>query len=262
MSYKARKFVQESYNENNLLAKQILVAYLSNKNHVIKPETFEENYGVDIVTEWNGKQYLFEVEMKHGYDFTSKENFPFKTVSFCGRKDKWKKLNYEYCIINKNNYAAIFCNSENIFKEEYREKLYINTEHRQGEDMFYRVPLDFCIFRSPEQFFKENYIENWNKLNNNALNKIIIAGGRDFSDYDLLKEFCDKKISNLSNIEIVSGTAKGADSLGEKYAKEKGYSIKQFKPDWSIGKIAGILRNEQMANYANVLIAFWDGNSK
>jgi hypothetical protein len=262
MSYEARKFVQESYNQNNLLAKQILVAYLVSKNHIIKPDSFKENYGVDIVTEWKGEEYLFEVEMKQGYNFVDKKTFPFKTVSFCGRKEKWKNLNYEYCIINKNNYAAIFCNSSSIFKDEYKENLYINTEHRQGQDMFYRVPVDLCSFRTPEEFFKDNYLEIWDGLMDKTLYKVIIAGGRDFSDYDTLKDFCDKTLSEYKNIEIVSGTARGADSLGEKYAQEKGYFLKQFKPDWNIGKMAGILRNEQMGNYSNALIAFWDGNSK
>jgi hypothetical protein len=93
--------------------------------------------------------------------------------------------------------------------------------------------------------------------------KVIIAGGRDFSDYQLLVEKCDKYLANKTNIEIVSGTAKGADSLGERYAKERGYSLKTFPADWAaFGKRAGYLRNEQMANYANALIAFWDGESR
>jgi hypothetical protein len=93
--------------------------------------------------------------------------------------------------------------------------------------------------------------------------KVIIAGGRDFSDYQLLVEKCDKYLANQTNIEIVSGTAKGADSLGERYAKDKGYNVKPFPADWAaFGKRAGYLRNEQMANYANALIAFWDGESR
>jgi hypothetical protein len=93
--------------------------------------------------------------------------------------------------------------------------------------------------------------------------KVIIAGGRDFSDYQLLVEKCDKYLANKTNIEIVSGTAKGADSLGARYAKDKGYSVKTFPADWAaFGKRAGYLRNEQMANYANALIAFWDGESR
>ena len=93
--------------------------------------------------------------------------------------------------------------------------------------------------------------------------KVIIAGGRTFNDYDLLCQNCDKALSLQTEIEIVSGTANGADKLGEKYAKEKGYPIKQFPADWDkYGKSAGYKRNEEMAKYADALIAFWDGKSK
>ena len=66
-----------------------------------------------------------------------------------------------------------------------------------------------------------------------------------------------------TEIEIVSGTANGADKLGEKFAKENGYPIKQFPADWDKnGKGAGYIRNAQMAEYADALIVFWDGKSK
>ena len=93
--------------------------------------------------------------------------------------------------------------------------------------------------------------------------KVIIAGGRTFNDYDLLCRNCDKALSLQTEIEIVSGTANGADKLGEKYANEKGYLIKQFPADWGkYGKSAGYKRNEEMAKYADALIAFWDSKSK
>src|SRR5690242_7305650 len=92
--------------------------------------------------------------------------------------------------------------------------------------------------------------------------KVIIAGTRHFTDYKLLKEYCDVILSNQSDIEIVSGGARGADALGEQYAKENGYPIKQFLPDWDkYGRLAGPLRNEEMARYADALIAFWDNKS-
>jgi len=92
--------------------------------------------------------------------------------------------------------------------------------------------------------------------------KVIIAGSRNFNDYETLKEICDFMLSRQTDIEIVSGVAKGADLLGERYAKEKGYSIKQFPANWSIGKQAGYVRNEEMAQYADAAIVFWDGKSK
>jgi len=93
--------------------------------------------------------------------------------------------------------------------------------------------------------------------------KVIIAGGREFNNYELLKSSCDRILIRQSNIEIVSGKALGADKLGEDYAKEKGYKIKEFPADWiKYKKGAGPIRNKQMAEYADGLIAFWDGQSK
>lgn len=94
--------------------------------------------------------------------------------------------------------------------------------------------------------------------------KVIIAGGRDFEDYSLLYQTCEKAfVLQHQNIEVVSGTASGADRIGEKYAKEKEYTIKKFPADWDKnGKKAGYIRNEEMAKYADALIAFWDGKSK
>jgi hypothetical protein len=92
--------------------------------------------------------------------------------------------------------------------------------------------------------------------------KVIIAGSRNFNDYNLLKSSCDNLLTQFNNIEIVSGTARGADKLGERYAREKGYSIKEFPANWNLGKSAGYIRNDEMAQYADMLIAFWDGTSK
>ena len=93
--------------------------------------------------------------------------------------------------------------------------------------------------------------------------KVVIAGGRTFDNYSFLKEKCDEILKDIVDVEIVSGTAKGADKLGEQYSIEKGYGLKQFPADWGkFGKSAGIRRNEQMADYGDMLIAFWDGKSK
>ena len=92
--------------------------------------------------------------------------------------------------------------------------------------------------------------------------KVIIAGGRDFKDYDLLCKKCDKILASQTDIEIVSGTAYGADKLGERYSSERGYPIKQFPANWKLGKSAGYIRNKEMAEYGDALIAFWDGKSK
>jgi len=93
--------------------------------------------------------------------------------------------------------------------------------------------------------------------------KVIIAGGRDFNDYDFLKSKVDKILSMRDNIEIVSGVANGADKLGELYAIEYNHKIKRFPADWGrFNRQAGYIRNIEMADYADALIVFWDGKSK
>ena len=93
--------------------------------------------------------------------------------------------------------------------------------------------------------------------------KVIIAGSRNFNNYKKLCEYCDIMLSNTNNVEIVSGTAAGADRLGMKYAIDRLLVLKEFPADWdTFGKSAGYKRNEQMAQYADALIAFWDGKSK
>jgi len=111
--------------------------------------------------------------------------------------------------------------------------------------------------------------------------RIIIAGGRDFTEYKLLDKECNKIFVQLAQegnfsvdvntsrkqIEIICGKAKGADTLGKQFGKQYQLPIKYFLADWDgLGKKAGYIRNEQMAKYAEedngVLIAFWDKESR
>ncbi len=95
--------------------------------------------------------------------------------------------------------------------------------------------------------------------------KVIVAGCRDFADYELLKEKCDFYLQNKKpeNIVIVSGHASGADALGERYAQERGYELETFPADWKAsGRAAGPIRNAKMASVAHTLIAFWNGKSR
>jgi len=93
--------------------------------------------------------------------------------------------------------------------------------------------------------------------------KVIIAGSRDFSDYTLLTDVMDQLLKDEPEVEIVSGTARGADSLGERYAADKGYKLTKFPADWNTyGKSAGYRRNVEMADYADGCVVFWDSISK
>ena len=113
--------------------------------------------------------------------------------------------------------------------------------------------------------------------------KVIIAGSRNFNDYDFLEDKCIEVLKpyidkwylsgylseDRDNLEIVSGAARGADILGEKFARKRGLKIKRFPAQWGkYKKSAGFIRNREMAKYASsnndhgVLIAFWDGESR
>ena len=90
--------------------------------------------------------------------------------------------------------------------------------------------------------------------------KVIIAGGRDFEDYMLLLQTVAKV--NFGITEVVSGGAHGADTLGEFFARDLDIPLKRFVANWGKhGRSAGPIRNGEMADYADALIAFWDGKS-
>lgn len=104
---------------------------------------------------------------------------------------------------------------------------------------------------------------NYTLINYSVGMKIIVAGSRSFNEYNTLKSKLDHFLSKINHPVIVSGTANGADKLGEKYAKEKDFKIKRFPANWDKhGKRAGYLRNEEMAKYADGCVVFWDGESK
>lgn len=93
---------------------------------------------------------------------------------------------------------------------------------------------------------------------------IAIVGSRKFTDYEFLKSEIEKFISekSLDDVVIVSGGAKGADSLAEKFADENEYETLIFLPEWEkFGRDACHLRNTQIIENADVVFAFWDGIS-
>jgi len=97
--------------------------------------------------------------------------------------------------------------------------------------------------------------------------KVIIAGGRDFDDYKYMSSKLTELFENSAyfkgiTIKIISGMAKGADSLAIRYADEHKLTKILFPANWkAYPRIAGFLRNNDMLSIATHLIAFWDGKS-
>ena len=112
--------------------------------------------------------------------------------------------------------------------------------------------------------------------------KVIVAGGRDCNDYELVKKTLDNILKNVKEVTIVSGACStgvktftrpdgtsvcGADGLGEKYAAERGYTVEVYPANWAgLGKAAGFIRNQEMANACTPAVdgcvCFWDGQSR
>lgn len=95
--------------------------------------------------------------------------------------------------------------------------------------------------------------------------RLVIAGSRGFEDYSALSGAVDdflKQLAPKRPVTIVSGTARGADRLGEQYARQKGYALEEYPANWHyFGKAAAVKRNAQMAEIADAAIVFWDGQS-
>lgn len=96
----------------------------------------------------------------------------------------------------------------------------------------------------------------------------MVVGTRTFDDYKTMCYILDPILKEKRNVVIISGGAKGADSLAEKYAKDHGHELKVFYAEWDkYGKSAGYKRNEVMHKYISQfekkqVVAFWDGVSK
>ena len=100
------------------------------------------------------------------------------------------------------------------------------------------------------------------------MTRMIIAGSRDFQDYNLMCSHLDEITAAIQDeIEVISGHAPGADTLGERYARERGLEVRRFPARWDqLGRAAGVARNRQMIDYIRqespIAVFFWDGRSR
>lgn len=91
--------------------------------------------------------------------------------------------------------------------------------------------------------------------------RTIIAGSRNITDIDVIRKAAAE--CGWMPTVVISGTARGVDTLGEQWAKENNVPVEQYPANWNkYGRAAGYRRNEQMARHAQALIAIWDGHSR
>lgn len=119
---------------------------------------------------------------------------------------------------------------------------------------------------------------DWREIHDEkSVFRVIVAGSRGFSDFKLMCESLDYFLQHYEHVVIVSGTAEGADKLGEEYAQLRGLYYATFPADWypngkgpyikgkgyaGLDRSAGYKRNVQMGDYANGAVLYWDGSSK
>jgi hypothetical protein len=93
--------------------------------------------------------------------------------------------------------------------------------------------------------------------------KLAIIGSRSFNNYELMKSTITSNFEGIKIALILSGGARGADSLAEVLGKELGIPVKVILPDWKhYGKKAGLIRNTEIIKESDAIAAFWDGSSR
>lgn len=140
------RFSANAFNAYDDWGKDIIKAFLNNRGHIIVPNP--DRYGVDLYSDKEGKLYRWEVEVKTGSAWRTAQDFPYDTVSFLGRKEKWKDFGFYYCIICKVTEAILIAHSDIIFQDAFRVEKYIGE--REEVQRFYHVPKELCTFTSTE----------------------------------------------------------------------------------------------------------------
>ena len=95
------------------------------------------------------------------------------------------------------------------------------------------------------------------------MRRIIVAGSRSFDDYFTLRRILDGHLCGRGDVAIISGHARGVDMMAEYYARMFDIPLEVYPADWKkYGKKAGMVRNAEMAEVADELVAIWDGQSR
>lgn len=114
-------------------------------------------------------------------------------------------------------------------------------------------------FCKPQPCHGDVIIEYLNGLPDDEPIRLAVVGSRSFNDYKFLSEILQWYDVKL----IISGGARGADSLARRFAEEHNLPLREFIPEWGRhGRSAGYLRNEQIVEACDEVVAFWNGKSR
>jgi len=157
-------------------------------------------------------------------------------------------------------------NEFNYIQRYYTEVLSKLNPHQIAKKLNNKILLcfekkgDFCHRHIITEWLKKHgyQIEELNNSKESPV-KIAVVGSRNFNDYKTAFKLLDRLSSKYNkNIKIISGGARGADKIAEKYAQYRGIEIEIFPADWKkYGKSAGYKRNIEIWNRADLGIAFW-----
>lgn len=94
--------------------------------------------------------------------------------------------------------------------------------------------------------------------------KLAVTGSRSWNDAERLRQCLESVMIEFGFDTLIHGNARGADSIAEKWAIENKVSMEVYSPDYSRfdGKVAPLRRNDQIVEACDILVAFWDGESK
>ena len=246
-----------------------------------KPFRYVENkfYTRSLLGQFLDKFMTWESENELDVEFMEKK---FISDKFGGTIDLYGTLNGKKTIIDfktsKKVHGAMFLQlgaycymlEENgydveqvgimIVNADKVELKYFTREHIQSY-----IDVILTMTELFHQWYTLTEIDKWDKPIDKPKKrpkKIIVAGEREFCDYELLEKTL-KDMTSPNDI-IISGGAKGADMLGEQFADEYNMCKEVYKPEYDRypGKSAPMRRNEYMGDISDELIAFWDGESR
>lgn len=253
--------------------------------------------GSDALTQKENALQIIERLLKDGNKFMySTTRIPPEYTGFSATDIK--EMEQEPFISSTNSFSVTYRkNRRKLFylNKEMDEEVTVNTESEfsndKGTSMEQAIKLLTLILENGQSIiqgaeklitdFQEYMDGHSEEENKTALSRILIAGSRNYTDYEDFLAMMDELVEHKcipEEFEIVSGMAKGTDSLAVQLAKDTGFKLHEFYADWdnldavpcrvthrngkTYNSLAGMNRNKEMEAHSDILVAFWDGESR